>query len=215
MTSVSSTAGSALAQYLSSASALDKNGDGVVSAEELAASSRTQDPTVSSDNAATSVASQLSNDMMAMIMARREADSADGEEEKSYFQAMDTDGDGKVSEKEFSAARPDGVSEADAKKRFEELDKDKTGSLTEAQLEAHEGHHAHSHGQLEGLEGLSSVLSKGDERDSDTMSLDDVLNQMSSVIAAYRAVSDTTDETGAAKTTLAQTTTAPKQTIIV
>lgn len=215
MTSVSSTASSALAQYISSTSPLDINGDGVVSAEELAASTRTQDPTVSSDSAAKSVASQLSNDMMSMIMAKREASSAEGASENSRFQAMDTNGDGKVSEQEFAAARPHGMSEAAADKHFEKLDKDKTGSLIEAQLEAHNGHHVHSKGKLQDLEGLSNVLSKDKDGESDTVSLDDVLNQMSSVIAAYRAASDPDDETGEAKATLAQTTTSPKQTIIV
>ena len=50
------------------------------------------------------------------------------------FAALDTDGDGVVSEAEFVAGRPDGISEDQAKSLFSKLDPDGTGSLTEAQF---------------------------------------------------------------------------------
>jgi Ca2+-binding EF-hand superfamily protein len=48
--------------------------------------------------------------------------------------AMDTNGDGNISEQEFVAARPSDVSESQASSLFASFDSDKTGSLTEAQL---------------------------------------------------------------------------------
>ncbi|THF52482.1 EF-hand domain-containing protein [Allorhizobium terrae] len=176
MTSVSSAVGSKLAERSSRASALDTNGDGVVSAAERPASTRRQNPTVSSDNAAASAVSQLSNNVMAMIMTKGEAHFAGGEEQKRNAQAIDADGKGKVSEKDFSQARPDNASQADASKQIDEFD-------------------------------------KGDE--GDALDVNDVLYQMTSVIAAYRAVTGTTDEKGMAKATLAQISTTPQRTIIV
>lgn len=74
MTSISSSlSGNSL--YSTSLSSLDTNGDGVVSAEELAAAEkasgrqRTQDPTVKNENAASGVSSQVAGGVMAMLLA--------------------------------------------------------------------------------------------------------------------------------------------------
>ncbi len=53
----------------------------------------------------------------------------------SMFSAMDTDGDGNVSQAEFIAARPSDVSEEQATNLFDSLDTTGSGSLTESQFE--------------------------------------------------------------------------------
>lgn len=204
MTSVSSATTSNLAQYASSISSLDTNGDGIVSAEEQAAgSTRTQDPTVTTDSAATSSTSQLSADMMAMVLAKGDQSSADASStessrEAARFDAMDSDKDGKVSESEFVAARPKEVSEEDATKRFESLDTAQTGSLTAEQLASDRPQGGPMVGM--GMEALSKILSEDSDSDSDTMSMDDVFSKMSSVIAAYRSAGGTADETASSAT---------------
>lgn len=209
MTSVSSATTSNLAQYASSISSLDTNGDGIVSAEEqAAASSRTQDPTVTTDSAATSTASQLAADMMAMVLAKgdqssTDASSAQSSRETAHFNAMDTDKDGKVSEAEFVAARPKEVSEEAATKRFESLDTAKTGSLTQEQLASDRPKGGPMGGM--NMESLSKILSDDSDSDSDTMSMDDVFSKMSSVIEAYRSAGGTADDTASSATTTAAT----------
>lgn len=64
-------------------SSLDTNGDGVISAEELAAadkssgSPRIKDPTVESENAASGVSSQAAGDVIAMLLSRTDAEVGD------------------------------------------------------------------------------------------------------------------------------------------
>ncbi|HBF30591.1 EF-hand domain-containing protein [Rhizobium sp.] len=223
MTSVSSTTTSSLAQYASSVSSLDTNGDGVVSAEEQAAgSARTQDPTVTTDSAATSSTSQLSADLMALALAKGDTSSTDASSmestiqarEAAHFNSMDTDGDGKVSEKEFVDSRPKEVSEEDATKRFESLDTAKTGSLTQDQLESQKP----DGGPMGGMDmnSLNKILSQDSDSDSssDTMSMDDVFSKMSSVIAAYRSAGGTADDTSTSAATTA-TSTATKDSVTV
>ncbi|MBB6486628.1 EF-hand domain-containing protein [Rhizobium lusitanum] len=79
------------------------------------------------------------------------------------IKAMDTNGDGDISEAEFVAARPASVSADQASKLFESFDKDKTGSLTEEQLAKamKAGHHMH-HGGRTGDEELSKAFSSMD-----------------------------------------------------
>src|SRR5262249_22268637 len=50
---------------------------------------------------------------------------------------LDTDGDGAISQAEFTAGRPQGASEADAAQRFAAIDTDGDGSLTASELSAH------------------------------------------------------------------------------
>ncbi len=74
MTSISSSL-SGISLYSTSLSSLDTNGDGIVSAEELAAGEkasgrqRIQDPTVENENAASGVSSQVAGGVMAMLLA--------------------------------------------------------------------------------------------------------------------------------------------------
>lgn len=181
MTTVSTAAASNLSQYLST-SAVDSTADSSVSTDQQATATRTQDPTVSSDSAASSTTSQASSDMMAMMLAKAEHFAEHKAEQEQRFKAMDTDGNGKVSEQEFVTARPKDVSEEDATKRFTSLDTDKTGELTEAQMTAHHGH-GHAHGA---------------KPSGDAAETSDGANNMSSIVAAYRSAGGTADETSAA-----------------
>lgn len=214
MTSVSSTSLSSVSSYnVGTTSSLDTNGDGVVSAEEqAAASTRTQDPTVLSDSAASGVSSQLSSDLMALTLARGDTSSTEDSREKSHFAAMDTDGDGKVTQSEFVANRPKEMSEDDANTLFEKLDSDKAGYLTEDQLKSdHEQARSEMMGGMGGMPSLSSLLSSdtdSDGTDSDSLSMDDVFSQMRSVIDAYRSAGGTADDTSTTDTTTAETTAA-------
>lgn len=175
--------------YTSSISSLDTNGDGVVSAEEQEAANsntRTQDPTVESENAASSVASQLTGDMVAMMLSR--GDMAPPSDE-DMFTNMDTDEDGKVTEAEFVSARPEEVSEEDAAALFASFDEEGTGSLTEAQLtEAQEA-------MGPPPPPMMMEMSSTGEEGSETMSIEDVLEEMKAVIDAYRELASGTETT--------------------
>lgn len=173
--------------YTSSISTLDTNGDGVVSAEEQEAANsnaRTQDPTVESENAASGVASQLTGDMVAMMLNR--ADMAPPSSE-DMFASMDADEDGKVTEAEFVAARPEEVSEEDAAALFASFDEEGTGSLTEAQLA--EAQEAMGPPPPPPMMEVSST----DEEGSETMSIEDVLAEMKAVIDAYRELASSAE----------------------
>jgi Ca2+-binding EF-hand superfamily protein len=50
---------------------------------------------------------------------------------------LDTDGDGSITQAEFTSGRPKGASEADAAQRFAEIDADGDGSLTETEISSH------------------------------------------------------------------------------
>jgi Ca2+-binding EF-hand superfamily protein len=52
------------------------------------------------------------------------------------YSAMDTDGDGSVTEEEFLAAKPDDVSDEQAQSFYDSIDTEGTGSITEDQLAA-------------------------------------------------------------------------------
>jgi Ca2+-binding EF-hand superfamily protein len=81
--------------------------------------------------------------------------------------AMDTNGDGNISEAEFVAARPADVSDTQAQQLFQKFDTKNTGSLTEAQLAqvmraGHHGHHAPARGQMSDDE-LAAAFSSMDK----------------------------------------------------
>ncbi|MCF1472787.1 hypothetical protein FS763_12645 [Agrobacterium vitis] len=197
MTSVSSASLSSVSSYnVGSTSSLDTNSDGVVSAEEQSAgSTRTQDPTVLSDSAAKSTSSQLSSDMMAMVLARGDSSSTDQNSTKS----IDTDSDGKVTKEEFVNARPEGASEEDSTKMFEAIDSDDAGYVTEDQLQSETKMPPPmmmgGMGGMGDMQSLSSMMSGDSSGSEDSMSMDDVFSQMSSVINAYRSAGGTADET--------------------
>lgn len=202
MTSISSSlSGNSL--YSTSLSSLDTNGDGIVSAEELAAAEkasgrqRTQDPTVKNENAASGVSSQVAGGVMAMLLANSggETDSQadDRQSAADLFAKIDVDGDGKVTEAEFIAARPEDMSEDDATALFAKLDGEGTGSLTEDQFVT-----AMEELRPEGPPPPPPPVDDQSAEDDDTVSLFDVLEEMKQVIAAYSAFTEQQESEGEA-----------------
>ncbi|UJW76645.1 EF-hand domain-containing protein [Rhizobium sp. SL42] len=193
MTSITSMSGSGTAGSTLSISSLDTNGDGVVSAEELEAAkpSRTQDPTVESENAATGMASQLTSSLITMLLESR-AGQAEGnhqpsEHARDLFATIDADADGTVTQEEFVTGRPADMSEEEAISLFSAADREGLGSLTEAQfVEAFE-----VSGPPMAAPPVADAQS-GD--DGSTISLLDVLDEMQRVIDAYRENADVSSE---------------------
>ncbi len=185
MTSISSMSSGASAGSTLSISSLDTNGDGVVSAEELEAAkpSRTQDPTVEGENAATGMASQLTSSLITMLLESG-ANSAAGndrqtEHARDLFATIDADADGTVTQEEFVTGRPDDMSEEEAISLFSAADTEGVGSLTEDQfLQAFE---------VSGPPMAAPPVTDAESGDDgSTMSLLDVLDEMQKVIDAYR-----------------------------
>ncbi|EJC80278.1 hypothetical protein Rleg4DRAFT_1899 [Rhizobium leguminosarum bv. trifolii WSM2297] len=123
MTSVSSL-GSTLSQYQSPLSSLDKNGDGVISADELAAASQssssgtTATATDSGDSSA-DIVKKITADILSLMLSLQKTDGSNDQNDggdqsddasKGVFAAMDSNGDGKLSEAEFLAADPSKIS---------------------------------------------------------------------------------------------------------
>ncbi|MGO6966759.1 EF-hand domain-containing protein [Rhizobium leguminosarum] len=114
MTSVSSL-GSAVTQYQSPLSSLDKNGDGVISADELAAASQSSTSgtaSTDSDDSSTDIVKKITADILSLMLSMQKTDGSDDQGDdasKGVFAAMDTDGDGKLTESEFLAADPTSI----------------------------------------------------------------------------------------------------------
>ncbi|RXT23859.1 hypothetical protein B5P46_18145 [Rhizobium leguminosarum] len=118
MTSVSSL-GSTVKQYQSPLSSLDKNGDGVISADELAAASQSSTSgTASTDSDDTDIVKKITADILSLMLSMQKTDGSDDQGDdsdqsddasKGVFAAMDTDGDGKLTESEFLAADPNSI----------------------------------------------------------------------------------------------------------
>ena len=123
MTSVSSL-GSTLTQYQSPLSSLDKNGDGVISADELAAASQSSTSSTvatdgDSDDSSTDIVKKITADILSLMLSLQKTDDsddqADGSDQsddtsKGVFAAIDSNGDGKLTEAEFLAADPNKIS---------------------------------------------------------------------------------------------------------
>ncbi|MGO7180168.1 EF-hand domain-containing protein [Rhizobium brockwellii] len=120
MTSVSSL-GSTVTQYQSPLSSLDKNGDGVISADELAAASQSSTSgttSTDSDDSSTDIVKKITADILSLMLSMQKTDSNDDQgdgsdqnddDSKGVFAAMDTNGDGKLTESEFLAADPNSI----------------------------------------------------------------------------------------------------------
>ncbi|MGO7211010.1 EF-hand domain-containing protein [Rhizobium ruizarguesonis] len=120
MTSVSSL-GSSLTQYQSPLSSLDKNGDGVISADELAAASQSSTSATAStdsDDSSTDIVKKITADILSLMLSMQKTDGSDDQGDgsdqsddtsKGVFAAMDTNGDGKLTESEFLAADPNSI----------------------------------------------------------------------------------------------------------
>ncbi|MFW8585086.1 hypothetical protein ACOJBM_09925 [Rhizobium beringeri] len=119
MTSVSSL-GSTVTQYQSPLSSLDKNGDGVISADELAAASQssTSGTTSTDSDSSTDIVKKITADILSLMLSMQKTDSSDDQgdgsdqsddDSKGVFAAMYTNGDGKLTESEFLAADPNSI----------------------------------------------------------------------------------------------------------
>ncbi|PYB70913.1 EF-hand domain-containing protein [Rhizobium wuzhouense] len=162
-----------------SISSLDTNGDGIISDKELEAakSGRTQDPTVSSENAATGSGSQVRGSMISMLLqiSSMDTESEPALDTRDLFSAIDADGDGRITQDEYVAARPEDVSEEEATADFVELDTEQTGFLTEEAFTA---------GFADAPQSLDDATY--DASAEDTVSIFDILAEMERVINAYR-----------------------------
>jgi len=128
VTSVSAL-GSTLTQYKAPLNPLDTNGDGVVSADELAAAS--QSPTAKSSAASTSsngddsssgtdVVQKITADILALMLSLQKSDDSDSQsgtddnsdKSKGALSALDSNGDGKLTASEILAADPQKIAAA-------------------------------------------------------------------------------------------------------
>jgi len=120
VTSVSSL-GSTLTQYQSPLSSLDKNGDGVISADELAAASQSSTSSAAatdSDDKSSDVIKKITADILSLMLSMQKTDDSDDQDDgsdqtdsssKGVFAAMDKNGEGKLTESEFLAAGPNSI----------------------------------------------------------------------------------------------------------
>ncbi|RFB91652.1 hypothetical protein B5K08_15215 [Rhizobium leguminosarum bv. trifolii] len=122
MTSVSSL-GSALSQYQSPLSSLDKNGDGVISPDELAAASQSSSSGTAAtsddgDDSSADIVKKITADILSLMLSLQKTDGTDDQSDgsdqgdgdsKGVFAAMDSNGDGKLTESEFLAADPNKI----------------------------------------------------------------------------------------------------------
>ncbi len=127
MTSVSAL-GSTLTQYKAPLNPLDTNGDGVVSADELAAASQSSSNGASSSNSAstgddgssaTDVVQKITADILALMLSLQKTDGDsksgtdnDSDNSKGALSALDANGDGKLTTSELLSADPQKVAAA-------------------------------------------------------------------------------------------------------
>ena len=122
MTSISAL-GSTQSQYQAPLNPLDKNGDGVVSADELAAASKSSTATSSStgDDASSGsdVVQKIAADILALMLSLQKTDDDskagtddNGDDSKGALAALDANGDGKLTTSELLSADPQKIAAA-------------------------------------------------------------------------------------------------------
>lgn len=195
MTSVTSLSGySYSTNYKSS---LDKNGDGIVSADELSASRQSGGNASGSLTSATSLEdvagssaldklSSLISSILLQITSGESRPPAEGEDTGDFFASLDADGDGLLTEAEFSAGKPEDVSDDQSASLFARLDADGDGALSAEELAA---------GRPDGPPPPppAGEASGTEEAGGDT-GLTDLLEQLKSVIDAYLQNLDDAEE---------------------
>lgn len=126
VTSVSSLGGSS-SQYISS---LDKNGDGIISADELAAANTTSGATATTPKASTSnstadsasVTQKIAADILSLMLQLQQSSESDdgssdngslsGNSPKGILALMDSNNDGKLTTSEVLSADPSKIAES-------------------------------------------------------------------------------------------------------
>ncbi|MBB3409568.1 hypothetical protein FHT87_003487 [Rhizobium sp. BK316] len=123
MTNVSAL-GSTLTQYKAPLNPLDTNGDGVVSADELAVASQSSTASTSSNgddsSSGTDVVRKITADILALMLSLQKSDDSDsrsgtddnGDKSKGALSALDSNGDGKLTTSEILAADPQKIAAA-------------------------------------------------------------------------------------------------------
>jgi len=179
---------------------LDTNGDGTVSADELAASKTSGSSSKSSSSASDSgdggssadLLAKLSSIIMAMLLqmgsssdgsddtSSGEPGSGDSAQQQLSVSDLDTDADGKVSATEFAAAKPDDVTDEMSAELFAKLDSDGNGAVDETELQA----------MQQGPEAAQA------DDASTSSALDQLMEQIQAIARQY--LQDMDDDTGAA-----------------
>lgn len=118
-------------------SKIDASGSGAVTEDQF-------DQGMASNHKPLNIEALVTADAMAVLMLMSQQggqtfsgdmDGSDGGPSAAdIYNGMDTNGDGSVTQAEFLSARPDGMSEDDAKTLYNAIDTDATGSITEAQF---------------------------------------------------------------------------------
>ncbi len=111
---------------------LDSEGTGSLSAEQMA---KGAPPPNGRPAVVGSSVEAIAEDMLASIIEMiEELENSTSTKGSDMFSSADTDGDGYLSEAEFIAARPEGVSKEEAAQLFASLDEDGTGLVSEEQM---------------------------------------------------------------------------------
>ena len=189
MTSVTSLSG--YSYSTSYKSSLDKNGDGVVTADEIAAASQTASGSSLSalssttstegtdDSSAVSSATDkfaaLINELLMKMTAGESTPPSDGQG-NDFLTRLDADGDGSLTAEEFAAGKPDDVSDEQSANLFASLDTDGNGSLSRDELAAMQ----HGRGP-EGAPPPPEETASSDTTDS-TTDVTDLLQQLQQII---------------------------------
>jgi Ca2+-binding EF-hand superfamily protein len=182
--------------------ALDTNGDGVVSAEELqkglSASGSNADAASAIARIDTDGDGNVSKDELASAvqsgMDARKAAQA-GDVAMSLISATDTDNDGALSLDEVAKAlgKTDDVDKASLQQAFSSIDTDGDGKASKDELtkavethqethKAHHGHHGHRAGQA-----AESLISAADTDGDDSLSLDEIAKALDKTSNADKA----------------------------
>jgi Ca2+-binding EF-hand superfamily protein len=186
-----SSIGSSSSTSASYISPLDKNGDGIVDAQELqeAAQSGLLSASVLGDeqDSDPSATDKFSDSLAGMLLQMQESGgsqsasastgaSSDQSPIDQLFASMDTNGDGKVTSDEFISGRPKDMSEDQAKTLFDSLDTQGSGSLDKDQF-------------AEGL-GILSSTAEPDGSSTDGSSgqdpVDAFLSEIEAAMTAYQ-----------------------------
>ncbi|SCW89043.1 Ca2+-binding protein, EF-hand superfamily [Rhizobium mongolense subsp. loessense] len=119
---------------------MDSDGDGIITASEFVAAkpsdvtenqASTLFASLDTENTGAPSADALSEAMSTGKGARPTGQAFGGEEGlSSLFSALDTDGDGVITQEEFATGRPDSVTEDEANALFESIESESSGSLT-------------------------------------------------------------------------------------